>query len=192
LPAIHQLFRLCPSGDGVIVFGDGSIYSYPASIGELRGVREAIVKGRAFNRPAVRRVRQRPSPGYSRLDTVPAEALAIYSEPPYDVAGPEPGCPPPGPPLVICADATLAAFALVTFGVVLNPLVRVPPDLFRWTSVGSVTWTIENVDVGLYFFDAVVAPAFTARWIHVGDTPFGVYNLATGSAPDPITVLACV
>lgn len=97
MPAILAIYRECPSDDIIYVYGDDSIYRYPAGLAGALATRAADVHGVEFNTPAVRRKRNQPGPGYARLDAVPDGALLIYQYPPYTPTDAPPECPTPPP-----------------------------------------------------------------------------------------------
>lgn len=188
-PAIHEIYRECPSDDVVLVFGDGAIYRYPSGILDALAVRSAANHGYAFNLPAIRRRAWPAGLPYERLDDLPAGALLLYSEPPYEAAGLAPACPViPVYPDTVCADSTWEAFTATFFGCSISPLTVFsagPPPIYTGSACGYAQLIPEPIDPPAGWFFEFQFLTYDIGYIHAGASPLGEYTFAAGPGPAP-------
>ena len=153
-PAIHQVWRDCPSDDVVVVYGDGSIYSFPGVLREWLSVISAAVHGRQWNLFRVIRRATHVGAAATRLDALPGDLLLLYSEPPYESSGSVPSCPPPIPtPFEVQLDSATFTYWLSR---------ETGASLVWFRSDGGPLWT----------YSPLSGVSFTTATRSFGDPPF--------------------
>lgn len=181
---IHAIYRECPGESIVYVFGDGSIYRYPAGLVDAVAVRGGAVHGRVFNLPAVRRRPRPPWSSYERLEAVPSGALLLYEEPPYDPSGPVPDCgiDPATQPVLIQMDATSFGYWSSICGLVSDVWIRSGPVQTAWMYVALFPAENSTLSAGILPPVGTLSCGGTALALFDKDdqftTPLGSYTLS--------------